>query len=36
MREHQRYAERIHTAKEQLQEALSRPDPFSANTFGYT
>eukprot|EP00802_Teleaulax_amphioxeia_P006486 Tamp_06490.p1 GENE.Tamp_06490~~Tamp_06490.p1 ORF type:complete len:550 (+),score=93.74 Tamp_06490:31-1650(+) len=36
MREHQRYAERIHTAKEQLQEALARPEPFSANTFGYT
>ena len=36
MREHQRYAERINTAKEVLQEALARPEPFSPNAFGYT
>ncbi len=36
MREHQRYAERINTAKEVLQEAHARPEPFSPNAYGYT
>ena len=36
MRENKRYAERINTAKEVLQEALARPEPFSPNAFGYT
>ena len=36
MREHQRVTERIQTAQEYRQEVEARPEPFTANSFGFT